>query len=263
MKVGFYQFCPQHGKKDVNIEEILRVIKRAKADFLLFPELATSGYLVPNIEFLKKNAFSVPDSKEFETFLKISRDYKIGFSVGFPEKYKNKFYNSAFFVLPDGRFGVYRKMHLFYKEKLFFKSGSVLDSGIFEYNGARFGTIICFDWIFPETVRYLAFKKKVHIVLHLTNLVLPWAQRAMRIRAIENRVFTLLANRIGEEKYRKDYYKFTGKSQLVSPGGEILLRANSSSQVLKIKEINPLLAEDKNITPFNNLFKDLKIKVRF
>ncbi len=257
MRIGFFQFSPFHGNKEKNIEIIINILKRGKADLIVFPELATSGYLIPDKNFLRKNAFKVPDSKEFEMLLKVVKKEKTGIVLGFPELKDGKFFNSALFILPDGKFGVYRKIHLFYKEKKFFKSGKNPDEGIFTYIGFKFGIIICFDWLFPEHLRYLAYKG-IQVVLHPSNLILPWGQRAMIIRAIENRVFTLTANRVGEEKYRNEHLKFTGKSQLVSPDGRILMRANSGSEVLRIKEINPAEANRKLITPYNDIFEDLK-----
>ncbi len=257
MRIGFYQFSPFYGEKDKNLEVIKEVIKKSRADLIVFPELATSGYLIKNKEFLKKNAFSVPDSFEFEELKKVVRDTGTGCVVGFPEFKEGLFFNSALYILPDDKFGIYRKIHLFYKEKKFFEKGNNPLEGIFEYKGFKFGIIICFDWFFPEHTRFLALKG-IHILLHIANLVLPWGQRAMRIRAIENRIFTLTCNRIGEERYKKEHYIFTGKSQIISPDGKIIVRANSSSEVLKVKKLYLKEAENKNVTSYNNLFEDIK-----
>lgn len=258
MKIGFFQFSPYHGKKNKNIEKIIDIIKKSKAELIVFPELATSGYLIPDKNFLKENSFSIPESREFEELFKVVKKTGTAAIIGFPEKFKDKFYNSALYILPNGKFGVYRKIHLFYKEKLFFEKGENPDSGIFEYKGFRFGIIICYDWFFPEHIRYLAIKKKIHMVLHPANLILPWGQRAMRIRAIENRIFTLTCNRIGEEKYKNDHYIFTGKSQIVSPKGEIIVRATSKKESLRISKINLKEAEDKSLNRYNIIHEDIK-----
>jgi len=258
LKIGFFQFSPYHGKKDKNIEKIIDIIKKSKAELLVFPELATSGYLIPDKNFLKKNAFSVPESKEFEKLFEVVKRTGTGIVLGFPEKFRSKFYNSALYILPDGKFGVYRKIHLFYKEKLFFEKGKNPDSGIFEYRGFKFGIIICFDWFFPEHIRYLAIKKEVHMILHPANLVLPWGQRAMRIRAIENRIFTLTCNRTGEEKNGKEHYRFTGKSQIVTPQGKIIARATSKNESLRVVKIDLKKAEDKALNKYNIISEDIK-----
>ncbi len=257
MKIGFFQFKPYHGDKEKNLEIIKEITKKSKSELIVFPELATSGYLVPDKNFLEKNSFSVPESKEFEVLLKTVKETRTGLVTGFPEKNNGKFYNSALYILPDGKYGVYRKIHLFYKEKLHFEKGNNPLDGVFEYNGFKFGIIVCFDWFFPEQIRYLTFKG-VNMILHCANLVLPWSQRAMRIYSVINRIFTLTCNRIGEESCGNEKYIFTGKSQIVSPSGKIIARANSNNEILRVKEINLKESEDKNINEYNNIFEDIK-----
>ena len=74
----------------------------------------------------------------------------------------------------------------------------------------------------------------------------------MRTRAIENRVFILTANRTGIERG----IKFTGKSQIVSPTGDLILRFGCRERGIKIVEIEPSDALDKNITDYNHIFSD-------
>ena len=45
MKVGFYQFVPEFGNVQKNVETMVDAVKAADADLVVFPELATSGYL--------------------------------------------------------------------------------------------------------------------------------------------------------------------------------------------------------------------------
>jgi len=75
--------------------------------------------------------------------------------------------------------------------------------------------MICFDWFFPESARTLALKG-AQLILHPSNLVMPYCQDAMITRSIENRVFSITSNRIG----REGGYNFTGKSQIVSFDGK-------------------------------------------
>ena len=49
---------------------------------------------------------------------------------------------------------------------------------------------------------------------------------------------------------------FTGNSQIVSPEGEYILQMDKQTEYHQTIEIDPNLALDKNITPFNNIFKD-------
>jgi len=115
--------------------------------------------------------------------------------------------------------------------------------------------MICFDWIFPEAARVLALKG-AEVICHPANLVLPWCQRAMVTRSIENRVFIVTANRIGGEKREGRELKFTGGSQITSPVGELLCQASEEGEEVGVVDIDPSIAKDKAITEENDLFSD-------
>jgi len=116
--------------------------------------------------------------------------------------------------------------------------------------------MICFDWLFPEAVRVLALKG-ADIICHPSNLVLPHCPQAMITRCLENRVFAITANRIGIEKRIKGQkLKFIDQSEIVAPNGRILCRASDNKEKIGIAEIDPRTAQNKSITPLNNIFKD-------
>jgi len=116
--------------------------------------------------------------------------------------------------------------------------------------------MICFDWFFPEAMRCLALNC-AEIVAHPSNLVLPYCPDAMPLRCLENRVFSITANRIGTED-RKDSQplKFIGQSLIVSPEGEVLAKASDSKEEIIIADIDPSAARDKSLNTYNDIFKD-------
>jgi predicted amidohydrolase len=70
-------------------------------------------------------------------------------------------------------------------------------------------------------------------------------------------VFAITANRIGTESRKEEQsLTFIGNSEIVSPTGKILIRAPEDKEVLMIEEIDPELARDKSLNPFNSVFKD-------
>jgi predicted amidohydrolase len=133
---------------------------------------------------------------------------------------------------------------------------SDLDQGfsVVDHGGVRLGLMICFDWIFPETARSLALAG-AQIICHPANLLLPHCPQAMITRCLENRVFAVTANRVGTEARAGQEIKFIGRSQVVSPRGEVLVRA-SEEEMLQIIEIDPTAADDKLITPANHVLLD-------
>jgi len=256
MKVGFLQFNPIHMDKYKNVEKVIKLIKTIEADLLILPELFNSGYYFENQILAYNIAEKIPDGFTTKKLIEISKSKNMYICAGLAENYKNKIYNSAILVGPCGLIGSYRKIHLFDKEKEIFTPGNrkftVFDIGI-----AKIGIMICFDWLFPESARSLALLG-ADIICHPANLVLPWCQRAMTIRCLENRVFAITANRVGIEKTEKFTLRFTGSSQITGVKGEILYRAHPQKEEVKVIEINPELARDKKITPNNHIFNDLR-----
>ncbi len=254
IKVAFLQMQPIFRDKKANLDLIEKKLKNAEADLIVLPELATTGYLLSSRDEAEKLAEPVPGGDLHQLLLDLSNKLDSTIVVGFAEKSNGKVYNSALAVTPDGRHYVYRKTHLFYKEKELFDPG---DTGFFtfEYRGIRIGMMICFDWVFPEAARELALKG-AHIIAHPTNLVLPYCQKAMTTRCLENRLFAVTANRYGLEENDGECLKFTGESQITNTKGEILVKAPQDGDMLGVAEINPFDAEDKWITPKNHLFED-------
>lgn len=304
MKVAAYQFCPKWGdpiKNRNQIIERLEAIAEEHLDLIVLPELTFSGYLFEKKE--EAVAFSqTADSSFFDPIQELCNRKNWGLICGFIEKEDSGdlngkdslffslplfeteeqssqavvLYNSALFFRPHQKPVVYRKNHLYDREKLFFTQGN---SGypIFEFKGTQIGILICFDHLFPEAARILALKGAT-VICHCANLVLPgYAQITSCARALENRIYWILANRFGTEYFascRKksellhkkdllltdsaDDYSLTysGKSRIVSPYGEVLAEATADEEELLVVQIEPSLCHDKRLGLRNHLFLD-------
>jgi len=259
MKIGFIQFRPIFGEKEKNISRTIEFIKKGKdADLLVLPELCNTGYLFENFKELELLGEKVIESPSIKSWEKIAQEMNLYLVAGFCEKIAKKiFYNSAVLIGPNGLIDIYRKIHLFNTEKNFFKSGND-PIRIYDIGKAKIGIIVCFDWIFPEISRILALKG-AEIICHPANLVLPYAQKVMLARSIENKIFTITANRIGEDVRVNAKISFTGLSQITSPQMEILVQGTIDKEEIKVVEIDPSLAKNKMITTKNHVFLDRRI----
>jgi len=252
---------PVFGEKQRNIEKFSSLLSKVNyGNIIVLPELFNTGY-----NFISKeeaHSFGEDENGETINILKtLSKSKGIAISAGILERDSKDLYNTVFFIVDGDILGKYRKMHLYFKEKEIFESGN-LGFPVISFAGVNIGMLICFDWIFPESVRTLALKG-AQIILHSANLVLPYCQDAMRIRAIENRVFIATANRTGEENRGNLPFKFTGKSQIVSPEGEMLVKMGEEEENILWAEINPDDANNKNINPYNNIFQDRRKEYYF
>jgi len=255
MKAGFYQFTPIFGKKEENIRKVVSAVKDADVDLLVLPEFFATGYQFISCEEAEDLSEPVPEGYTTESLSDVSRKKNMYIVAGLPERHGDRFYNTAVLTGPDGFIGVYRKTHLFFEEKLFFSPG---DTGfrVWETNIGNIGIMICFDWFFPEAMRSLALSG-ADVIAHPSNLVLPYCPDSMPVRCLENRVFAVTANRTGTERRKEGpALRFIGKSEVVSPDGEVLARAPENRDALMVMEIDPKAARDKKLNPFNDMFRD-------
>jgi len=253
MRAGVVQFQPEFGNIKGNMERVLSMVASHEADLFVLPELALSGYVFES----REEALSLsqdPDGDEFRGVIAMAAEKKATIVLGFAERSDGGLYNSSMLVAPDGSTAIYRKVQLFCDEKRIFDPGDRSPS-VVEVDGVRLGMMICFDWIFPEVARTLALKG-ADVLCHATNLVLPFCQDAMVTRCIENRVFAVTSNRVGTECRAGSKFTFTGRSQIVSPKGEILTRADTEGEGVFVVEIDHLLARDKAVTATNDIFGD-------
>ena len=255
MKIGFFQFSPCHGNALENLKLISAALDQTQFDLLVLPELASTGYLFDDPMELQALSEPADGSGVFlGGLITLAARHKACLISGFCERAPEGLYNSAAAVDSSGVLCVYRKTHLFNTEKALFLPGN---SGfpVFTFRQVRLGMLICFDWVFPEAARALALKG-AQFLCHPANLVLPWCQSAMVTRSLENAVFSITANRIGQETGQGQSLVFTGRSQILTPKGDILAQAGVNEQALRIVDINPMLALDKRFGAGNDLWAD-------
>jgi predicted amidohydrolase len=262
MKAGFYQFNSLFGRKDDNLRKVSDAVNDAEVKLLVLPEFFATGYQFVSKDEVEQLSEKIPDGHTTEFLVGLSRQKNCFIAAGLPEKEGARFYNSAVLAGPDGFIGSYRKTHLYHEEKLFFGPG---DTGFRVWNTAigRIGMMICFDWLFPESMRTLALMG-ADVIAHPSNLVLPYCPQAMPTRCLENRVFAITANRVGREDRKEGCsLQFIGQSQVVSPEGKVLIRATGDEEGLMTVDIDPLLARNKALNPLNNLFDDRRPEMYF
>ncbi len=255
MKAGFIQTRPVFGDVTANVERAADLLEKAEADLIVLPELFNTGY-----QFISKDETTgiseeIPAGFTTQRLIALSKKLRMYIVAGIAERAGEHCYNSAVLTGPDGFLGVYRKTHLFYEEKLWFTPG---DTGfrVWQTPIGAIGIMVCFDWFFPESARTLALMG-AELIAHPSNLVLPFCPDAMVTRCLENRVFAITANRTGtEQRGGREPLTFIGRSEIVSPRGEVLRRASDDREEFAVADIDPALARNKDLNHYNNFFTD-------
>lgn len=253
--VGYVQFEPQYAEPSANRETMAVIAKTAgRFDLLVFPELAVTGYELRDVVHARNIAEPFDSGDTTQWARALAAECGGCLVVGYVEESGGDAYNSCLLALPNGAVHNYRKIHLFSREKELFKPGDVR-APVIDTPAGSIGLMICFDWIFPEMARSLALQG-AQIIAHPSNLVLPYCQRAMYARSVENRVFTVTANRIGTENQAGRNLTFTGASQILDPDGNTLATAPTGRPHTAVVTIDPETAHNKSINEYNDLAAD-------
>jgi predicted amidohydrolase len=155
-------------------------------------------------------------------------------------KYPGHVFNTTFLIGPEGILSKYRKVNTWipwevhtspadlpnYTEPLF----PVVDTEI-----GKLGVAICYDWLFPECIREIAFAG-AEVINRVSAYMDPWGNTAPmewwslvnRTRALENTVYVVAANQ-GASMSHYPPFSWPGGSMIVDYDGRILASAGENS----------------------------------
>ncbi len=164
IKASVVNFKAEFADKKSNIDKITDYIAQAAkmgANIIVLPELCLTGYdALAEEQLTNKEKSELCEDITGKSILTVKAAAKkcgIYTIFGFGERLNEKFYNSAAVITPDGKIMIYRKMHLFGKEGLFFTRGN--KPLIFDTPWGKTSMGICYDtYNFPELLRYYAHK---------------------------------------------------------------------------------------------------------
>ena len=256
IKIALVQFSPERGRKAANLSTMRRLTADIDSDIIVFPELCTTGYF-----FLSRDetlAVSEPVHGDSESFFsEMAREHDAVVIAGFAERDGDRVYNACMIIVPEEkRPRVYRKTHLFYKEKYCFDQG---DTGFFVVcdtkRDVRIGPMICYDWRFPEVTRILTLLG-ADIIVCPSDLVTNVWRRVLPGRAIENKVYIAVANRIGTETRGEEQLLFTGRSAIYDFNGAEIQSADHEKEGVIAAEITPDSTRQKSFNAQNNILGD-------
>src|SRR5262249_12859010 len=158
------------GAPNDNVAVIENALSSTRDAVVVLPELCTTGYVFAS----RREAWELSEPLQgpmLSRLAALARRNRLTLCAGFAERAGRGVYNSAATFLPSGAAHVYRKAHLFDREKVTF---DVARPSFEAFRGpTRLGVMICFDWFFPEACRSLALDG-ARVVLHPSNLVLPY-----------------------------------------------------------------------------------------
>lgn len=247
-RIAAVQFEPRFGDRDGNLEAMIdrlaTVDRDAKTHLVVFPECALSGYGYASRAEAIANAEPIPGPAT-ERMTRACRDHDLFVVFGLLERDGDRLFNACVLTGPEGVVGSYRKIHMPYIGVDRFADPGDRPFAVQDAGGLRIGMHICYDGAFPESGRVLS-------LLGADLLVLPtnWprhaesaAEHMISCRAMENVVYAVAANRIGEERG----FRFIGRSSIAGPSGEILAMASADREEILFADIDVTKARSKRL----------------
>jgi len=218
------------GEPDANRKAAAAAVAEAAAAgarLVVLPELCDSGYVFgddASQASAEAGALASPadDSATLRQWRALAGEHRLVIVGGFCERgAEGRLFNSAAVVDASGTRAVYRKAHLWDKEKLVFTPGDapppVMDLGF-----GRVAVMICYDLEFPEWVRLaaLAGADLIAAPVNWPAAARPAGERPAEViktqaAAATNGVFVAVADRCQAERG----VSWIGGSLLVGPDG--------------------------------------------
>jgi predicted amidohydrolase len=256
LTVAVVQFNPRLGAKDENLHRMEALTSGTRADVIVFPELCTTGYFFTSREEVADVAEEASGATA-AFFHAMAKRHRAVVVAGFAEADRGRLFNSCLVAVPEiERPFVYRKTHLFYKERQCFDAG---DTGFFVVPDARrdvrIGPMVCYDWRFPEAARVLTLLG-ADLIVCPANLVTEAWHLVMPARAIENKVYLAVANRVGTESRDGEELVFKGRSVIYDWNGTPLQQAGAQGDTVVTADIQPAETRDKSFNPINDVLRD-------
>ncbi len=277
LRVATVQFQHAPGDKAHNLGRIRHFVVeagRSGVEMIVFPEMCIPGYW--HIRKLSREevealAEPVPDGPSAEILLGLSEEYGMSIGAGLIERAEEgSLYNAYLVAMPDGRWALHRKLHVFVSP--FLASGDRYT--VFATpHGCRVGVLICYDNNLIENARATALLgAEILLAPHQTggcNSLSPrgmkpvdpalwsrrnedpaaieaelcgpkgrgWLMRWLPSRAHDNGMFLLFSNGIGPD----DDEIRTGNAMILDPYGEVVAESREPGDAMVVADLDASL----------------------
>ena len=208
---------------------------------LAFPEFAHAAPVYATVAALREHlAIPVPN-EHTDAYGRVARRYGCYIQTGsFLEAdadFPDAVFNTTVLIGPDGVLSKYRKLNPWIPWEVHASPHDLPDYPddpfpVADTELGRLAVATCYDWLFPETIRQLAFNG-AELIVRISAYMDPWGTAVPtdwwtlvnRTRALENTVFVVAANQ-GASMSSYPPFSWPGGSMVVDYDGRILAQAD-------------------------------------
>ena len=221
---------------------------------LTFPEFAHAVPIHQKVDDLRRHLAVPLPNEHTDVYAKLASHYgcyiQTGSFLEVDDNYPGALFNTTVLVGPEGVLSKYRKINTWipwevhtsphdlpgYAENPF----PVVDTEL-----GRLGVATCYDWLFPETIRQIAFNG-AEVIIRISAYMDPWGTAepvawwtlVNRTRALENMVYVVAANQ-GATLEHYPPFSWPGGSMVVDYDGRILAQADpGAGETVVVAPIN-------------------------
>ena len=224
------KFAPTIDQNLAKIRQLIGQAARARADAILLPECATTGYA---FDFSRLTRADVQSS--LMELGRMAAAFRMNVLAGSPVFRRGKLYNGLVVFDRSGTVTYcYAKCHLTDMDRAHFTPGNAV--ALFEIDGIPATTVICHERRYPELVR-LAVMAGARILFHpnagMDSRRISRQKRGGRdgiiARAFENAIYYVFANSVGPQG---DGKWSAGDSKIVGPDERVHALAGNRSETV-------------------------------
>jgi len=262
VRVACHQLAPVVGELEANRKRALTALDAAAAagaQVVVLPELAASGYVFRDAD--EARALAEPaDGPTLAGWAQRAATQGLVIAGGFAELGADgALYNSAALIDPDGVRAVYRKVHLWDREKLVFTPGEEPPPVLDTLHG-RIGLIVCYDLEFPEWTRAVALRgaELLCVPTNWPREQRPAGERPMEVlramvTASTNRMAIAVCDRCGPERG----VEWVAGTSIAGVDGWLLAGPPPAAEpALLLADVDLAAARDKALGPRNDVHAD-------
>jgi omega-amidase len=248
LTISLAQMDIAFGDPAANLAKVYQLADEAArrgSDILLLPELWSTGYDLANAA-AHAAALGEGIFAELAALANSRGLYLLGSNLSLlaPGKYGN----TAVLFGPGGEnLAAYSKIHLFrlMDEDQYLTPGS--ETALVDLPWGKTGLAICYDLRFPELFRHYALAGATMLFLpaEWPHPRLAHWRTLLRARAIENQMFIVACNRVGDAG-KTDFF---GHSCIIDPWGEIVIEAGEGEMLVTAVIDADLVAQTRRKIP--------------
>ncbi len=208
---------------------------------LVFPEFAHAAPIYDSVVKLRDRlAVEVPN-EHTDRYAALAKKYgcyiQTGTFLEIDESYDEVVFNTTALIGPEGVLSKYRKVNPWIPWELHASPHDIPNYPddpfpVVDTELGRLGVAICYDWLFPETIRQIAFNG-AEVIIRVSAYMDPWGATPPmdwwtlfnRARAAENTAYVVASNQ-GASLAGYPPFSWPGGSMVVDYDGRVLAQAD-------------------------------------